>query len=126
MRLLIFMIFLTVGSVHADSAVAPVKLKVFKSKTCGCCVKWIDQLNEKVLMRLELNLDQLGSFKSSKGIARYQSFTQRCRGGFVFEAIYPPDITILDNPIEGSISLAVPGSLLKRAWVDRFDYDVFL
>ena len=35
MRLFAFMIFLTVGSVHADPVIAPVKLEVFKSKTCG-------------------------------------------------------------------------------------------
>ena len=67
MRLFAFMIFLTVGSVHADPVIAPVKLEVFKSKTCGCCAKWIDHLNEKSFDAVGINLDQLGSFKYIDG-----------------------------------------------------------
>ena len=113
MRLLIFMIFLTVGSVHADSAVAPVKLKVFKSKTCGCCVKWIDQLNEQSFDAVGINLEQLSKFKASRGILpKYQScHTGLSSDGFVFEGHIPARyITeFLKNPITDSIGLAVPG-----------------
>ena len=113
MRLLLFMIFLTVGSVHADSAVAPVKLKVFKSKTCGCCVKWIDQLNEQSFDAVGINLEQLSSFKASRGILpKYQScHTGLSSDGFVFEGHIPARyITeFLKNPITDSIGLAVPG-----------------
>ena len=113
MKLIIFMIFVAVESVYADSVVAPVKLEVFKSKTCGCCVKWIDQLNEKSFEAVGINLEQLSSFKSSKGIAaRYQScHTALSTDGFVFEGHVPAKyiMKFLSNPISGSIGLAVPG-----------------
>ena len=134
MRLLALMIFLTVGSVHADPVIAPVKLEVFKSKTCGCCAKWIDQINEKSFDAVGINLDQLGSFKSSKGIARkYQScHTALSSNGFVFEGHIPARyITeFLNNPIRGSIGLAVPGMPFGSPGMEvgaRFDqYDVLV
>ena len=113
MRLLIFMIFLAVGSVHADSMSALTKLEVFKSKTCGCCVKWIEKLNEKGFDAVGINVEQLGSFKSSKGIApKYQScHTALSSQGFVFEGHVPAKhiSQFLSNPIADAIGLAVPG-----------------
>ena len=121
MRLLIFMIFLTVGSVHADSAVAPVKLKVFRVRLVVAHAKWIDQLNEQSFDAVGINLEQLSKFKASRGILpKYQSYhTALSSDGFVFEGHIPARyITeFLKNPITDSIGLAVQGCLLvARAW----------
>ena len=134
MRSLILMIFLTVGSVHADSVTAPIKLEVFKSKTCGCCVKWIDQLNEKSFDAVGINLEQLGSFKTSRGIApKYQScHTAISKEGFVFEGHVPAKYIskFLTKPIANAIGLSVPGMPFGSPGMEvgaRFDqYDVLV
>ena len=134
MRSLILMIFLTVGSVHADSVTAPIKLEVFKSKTCGCCVKWIDQLNEKNFDAVGTNLEQLSSFKASRGIAsKYQScHTAISKEGFVFEGHVPAKYIskFLTKPIADAIGLSVPGMPFGSPGMEvgsRFDpYEVLV
>ena len=109
-----FMIFfLTVGSVHADPVIAPVKLEVFKSKTCGCCAKWIDQLNEKSFDAVGINLDQLGSFKSSKDLVCDQScHTALFSNGFVSKRPYTRQI--YHTP---GVCVCVPGLGLDQVHV---------
>ncbi len=88
-------------------------LTVYKSPTCGCCGKWIDQLPKAdFLTRIE-HPDDMNGVKNQYHIpAHLQScHTAVSKDGFVFEGHIPARYIkqFLTAPPAQALGLAVPG-----------------
>ncbi|NIB39744.1 DUF411 domain-containing protein [Pseudomaricurvus alkylphenolicus] len=121
----------TVSSSVSDEAIS---LDVYKSRTCGCCKKWVSHIEEFGFESEVHHPTNLNEIKSDKGIApRYQScHTAVTNDGYVFEGHIPGSVIqrFLAAPPEDAIGLAVPGMPVGSPGMevgDRFDpYDVLL
>ena len=121
----------TVSSSVSDEASS---LAVYKSRTCGCCEKWVSHIEEFGFESEVNHPANLNKIKSDKGIApRYQScHTAVTNDGYVFEGHIPSPVIqrFLAAPPKDAIGLAVPGMPVGSPGMevgDRFDpYDVFL
>ncbi|MBT6920437.1 MAG: DUF411 domain-containing protein [Planctomycetaceae bacterium] len=86
---------------------------VYKSPTCGCCALWIDHVEDNEFHTEAREVSDLNMIKREKGIAaRYQScHTAVHPSGLVFEGHVPAEAMkrLIENPINESIGLAVPG-----------------
>jgi len=98
----------TSGGAVAQAA-APVHLDVYKSPTCGCCVKWMDHLAKYGFT----TTGRYGSLDQGFGVpVRYAScHTGVSADGYVFEGHVPARYVrqFLENPPAGALGLAVPG-----------------
>ncbi|BFM18869.1 DUF411 domain-containing protein (plasmid) [Maricurvus nonylphenolicus] len=111
-----------------------ISLDVYKSRTCGCCKKWVSHIEEFGFESEVHHPTNLNKIKSDKGIApRYQScHTAVTNDGYVFEGHIPGPVIqrFLAAPPEDAIGLAVPGMPVGSPGMevgDRFDpYDVLL
>ena len=111
-----------------------VSLDVYKSRTCGCCKKWISHIEDFGFESEVHHPANLNKIKADKGIEpRYQScHTAVSSDGYVFEGHIPADIIqrFLANPPPNAIGLAVPGMPAGSPGMEmgsRHDeYDVFL
>ena len=111
-----------------------VSLDVYKSRTCGCCKKWVSHIEDFGFESEVHHPANLNKIKSDKGIApRYQScHTAVSNDGYVFEGHIPGPIIqhFLAAPPKDAIGLAVPGMPVGSPGMevgDRFDpYDVLL
>lgn len=121
----------TVSGSVSDEAIS---LDVYKSRTCGCCKKWVSHVEELGFESEVHHPTNLNKIKSDKGIApRYQScHTAVTNDGYVFEGHIPGSVIrrFLAAPPEDAIGLAVPGMPVGSPGMevgDRFDpYDVLL
>lgn len=117
-----------------DVSVEKIALEVYKSRTCGCCKKWIDHVEDFGFEATVYHPANLNKVKSDRGISpRYQScHTAVSKDGYVFEGHIPADIIqrFLANPPPNAIGLAVPGMPVGSPGMEmgsRHDeYDVFL
>lgn len=86
---------------------------VYKSPTCGCCSLWIDHVNANEFKTESRDITNLTQIKQELGVApRYQScHTAIHPSGLVFEGHVPAEAMkrIIDNPIDDTLGLAVPG-----------------
>jgi hypothetical protein len=109
-------------------------LDVYKSRTCGCCKKWVDHsegLGFEATVNHPANLNKI---KVDQGIQpRYQScHTAVSSDGYVFEGHIPAQVIqkFLASPPKDAIGLAVPGMPAGSPGMEvgnRFDpYDVLL
>lgn len=125
---------LTNAPTTKNVSVEKISLDVFKSRTCGCCEKWIDHVEAFGLETSVHHPENLEKIKSDKGILpRYQScHTAVSSDGYVFEGHIPAEIVqrFLANPPLDSIGLAVPGMPMGSPGMEmgsrRDEYDVFL
>ncbi len=117
-----------------DPSVGKISLDVYKSKTCGCCKKWVDHAEAFGFETAMHHPENLNKVKSDKGISpRYQScHTAVSKAGYVFEGHIPAEIIqrFLANPPANAIGLAVPGMPVGSPGMEvgnrHDDYDVFL
>ncbi|WP_371194569.1 DUF411 domain-containing protein [Glaciecola sp. SC05] len=90
----------------------PIELTVFKSRTCGCCQKWIDHAEEYGFDVTANNVTFLSELKDDKGIApNYRScHTAESKEGYVFEGHVPAKFIkqYLATVPANSIGLSVP------------------
>jgi hypothetical protein len=90
----------------------PIELTVFKSRTCGCCQKWIDHAEEYGFDITANNVTFLSELKDDKGIApNYRScHTAESKEGYVFEGHVPAKFIkqYLATVPADSIGLSVP------------------
>lgn len=109
-----------------------ISLDVYKSRTCGCCEKWIEHLEDKGFNTAVHHPADLNKLKLAKGIKpRYQScHTAVSKDGFIIEGHVPADIIqkfLAERPL-GAIGLAVPGMPLGSPGMEvgkrRDDYSV--
>ncbi|MCX7543865.1 DUF411 domain-containing protein [Marinicella gelatinilytica] len=110
---LIFLMLPTM-SVHASKTdTADHALTVYKSATCGCCVKWIDHANDNGLSAKGINTVQLNKLKDQHQVpANYRScHTAISRDGYVFEGHIPAKFVqkFLQEKPDNYIGLVVPG-----------------
>ena len=121
------------GFAAADSG-AGVHLDVYKSPTCGCCIKWMDHLAEYGFTSTGHHPDALGSLKRELGVpARYGScHTGVTKDGYVFEGHVPARyITqFLGDPPAGARGLTVPAMPIGSPGMEYknqfMPYDVLL
>jgi hypothetical protein len=96
-----------------ESAPVVIALDVYKSRTCGCCKKWIDHVEADGFEANVNNITFLDDLKEKKGIApQYRScHTAESKDGYVFEGHVPAKYIkqFLNNVPQGNIGLAVPG-----------------
>ena len=109
-------------------------LKVHKSPTCGCCVDWIDHVEENGFSSQVFHPEDMGALKAFLTIEpRYQScHTAVSEQGYVFEGHVPARLVrkFLQETPDGAIGLAVPGMPMGSPGMemgDRFNpYRVML
>jgi hypothetical protein len=106
---------------------------VYKSPTCGCCVKWIDHLADYGFTANVSHSADLNAVKQKLGISAQTAscHTAVSEQGFVFEGHIPGPViqAFLDSPPEQAIGLAVPAMPLGSPGMEmdnRFQpYKVF-
>ena len=111
-----------------------VSLDVYKSRTCGCCKKWISHIEDFGFESEVHHPADLNKIKADKGIApRYQScHTAVSSDGYVFEGHIPGHIIqqFLADPPKDAIGLAVPGMPAGSPGMEvgdrRDEYDVLI
>ncbi len=90
-----------------------INLKVYKSRSCQCCKKWIKHLKENEIVAKPYDTNKLSLFKNQYGVPKnYRScHTAISSEGYVFEGHIPANIIkiFLNDKPENSIGLVVPG-----------------
>ena len=98
-------------ALHA--AAKPVTLTVYKSPTCGCCVKWVEHLRAQPTIRVVTkDMEDIDSVKAQLGVpASLGSCHTGVAAGYVFEGHVPGDLVarVLRERPRGLAGLAVPG-----------------
>jgi hypothetical protein len=121
-------------SLTSEKLTERVKLDVYKSKTCGCCKKWVTHVGGLGFDAEVHHPADMNTIKIDNGILpRYRScHTAISKGGYVFEGHVPGDIIqkFLADPPQNAIGLAAPGMPVGSPGMEvgnRFDpYDVLL
>jgi hypothetical protein len=97
----------------ADTTPVAPQLTVYKRKTCGCCNKWIDHIQNQGFHTVAHNYAELSAFKLEKGVpANYHScHTALSKEGYVFEGHIPAKFIhrFLAEKPKDAIGLTVPG-----------------
>ena len=90
---------------------APPEMTVYKSPSCGCCVKWVEYMRKAGFAVTERNLNDVTPIKRERGVpeALYSCHTA-VTGDYIFEGHVPADLVqrvLRERPaIRG---LAAPG-----------------
>lgn len=92
-------------------AQAPTPIKVYKSRTCGCCAKWVDHLRANGFEPTVRDEEQMDELKDELGVP---SSVRSCHialvGGYLIEGHVPAgDIRKLLAERPKVAGLAVPG-----------------
>lgn len=93
-------------------AAAPTRLTVYKSPTCGCCLKWIDHARAAGFVIDAKDIDDLSEIKATLGVPlALQSCHTATTAGYVFEGHIPADLIarFLKQKPRDAAGLAVPG-----------------
>jgi hypothetical protein len=92
---------------------APPTVEVFKTATCGCCAKWVEQLRSSGFTTkvTDLSLTDLSAVKAKNNVPRaLQSCHTAIVGGYIIEGHTPmADIQRLLKQRPAVVGLAVPG-----------------
>ena len=88
----------------------PVTITVYKSPTCGCCVKWADHLEAGGLAVKAIDVENMARIKKENGVpARLASCHTALVDGYVIEGHVPvEDILRLLEERPDIVGLAVP------------------
>lgn len=99
-------------AVHAHDSDAT-SMMVYKSPTCGCCVDWIDHVEQAGFETAIEHPSDMSALKDKLGIGRqYRScHTAVTHEGYVFEGHVPARYIeqFLANPPADALGLSVPG-----------------
>ena len=131
--LLGFISMLLAPTLHAQS-IDDVVLNVYKSETCGCCVGWINHMDENNYHSTVFHPTDLNKVKEELGIKPEWAscHTAVTNEGFLFEGHIPAKFIdlFLANPPENALGLTVPGMPIGGPGMEmgnRFTpYDVLL
>jgi hypothetical protein len=100
-------LMLLVPAYAVDSPV----IKVYKTPTCGCCVKWIDHLEQAGFEVESATMDDVSPVKAARGVPpRLASCHTATVDGYVIEGHVPADIIsrlLAEKPDIAGV--AVPG-----------------
>jgi len=133
-RLFIGLILLVAAGSALSQSLSDATLNVFKDENCGCCVGWIDHMQEAGFASKINHPRDLNGVKEELGVLpKWQScHTAVTKGGYVFEGHIPAKYIeqFLASPPEGALGLAVPGMPLGSPGMEmggRFTpYDIVL
>ncbi len=133
-RLFIGLVLLVAAGPALSQSLADATLDVFKDENCGCCVGWIDHMQEAGFASKINHPRDLNGVKEELGVLpKWQScHTAVTKGGYVFEGHIPAKYIeqFLASPPEGALGLAVPGMPLGSPGMEmggRFTpYDIVL
>lgn len=133
-RLFIGLILLVAAGPALSQSLADATLDVFKDENCGCCVGWVDHMQEAGFASKINHPRDLNGVKEELGVLpKWQScHTAVTKGGYVFEGHIPAKYIeqFLASPPEGALGLAVPGMPLGSPGMEmggRFTpYDIVL
>tara|TARA_B100001059_G_scaffold84392_1_gene82428 strand:- start:1561 stop:2076 length:516 start_codon:yes stop_codon:yes gene_type:complete len=135
LKLLISVFFIAswLGQVFAQPS-AKDTFEVHKEITCGCCVGWIEHMDNHGFTSKISHPKDLNSVKSELGVLpKWQScHTAVSRDGYIFEGHIPAKFieAFLSAPPENTLGLAVPGMPLGSPGMEigqRFTpYDIIL
>ena len=111
-----------------------ITLNVYKAETCGCCVGWIEHMDEHGYSSTIHHPNDLDGVKEELGLQpQWMScHTAVTKEGFVFEGHIPEKFIaqFLAAPPAGAMGLAVPGMPIGGPGMemgDRFTpYDILL
>ncbi len=107
----------------------PGEMLVYKSPSCGCCKKWVDQMRQQGFTVTTRDLDDMGPIKADLGIpAAAHSCHTAVIDGYVIEGHVPSaDIKRLLEEKPKVTGLAVPGMVVGSPGMEGPDpepYDV--
>ena len=133
-RLFIGLILLVAAGSALSQSLTDATLNAFKDENCGCCVGWIDHMQEAGFASKINHPRDLNGVKEDLGVLpKWQScHTAVTKGGYVFEGHIPAKYIeqFLASPPEGALGLAVPGMPLGSPGMEmggRFTpYDIVL
>lgn len=96
---------------HALDGLAEPTITVYKSKTCGCCAKWLDHLTANKFRTVVYDRDNMDEVKDSLGVPKdVRSCHTAQVGGYLIEGHVPAsDIRALLAKKPKLAGLAVPG-----------------
>src|SRR3954452_17960383 len=92
-------------------AVAPTEITVYKSRSCGCCTKWVDHLTSQGFKPLVHDEEDMDRLKDELGVPKaVRSCPTALVGGYLIEGHVPAgDIRKLLSDRPKAAGLAVPG-----------------
>ena len=101
----------TVAAQSTRGATNKPHLVVYKSPTCGCCVKWVEHVNAAGFTSETTNLPDVSPIKARYGVpAQLASCHTSLVGGYVIEGHVPAeDIRRLLRERPAVVGLAAPG-----------------
>lgn len=111
-----------------------ITLNVYKEPTCGCCVGWIEHMDDNGYASTVHHPSNLGAVKAELGLKPewVSCHTAVTDEGFVFEGHIPEKFIdqFLANPPQGALGLAVPGMPIGGPGMEMGDqftpYDILL
>jgi len=134
----LFALVLTLGLSSAESANAQsiddITLNVYKEETCGCCVGWINHMDERGFDSTVFHPKDINAVKEELGILpKWQScHTAVSKEGYLFEGHIPAKYVsqFLASPPANALGLAAPGMPMGSPGMEIGDsfnsYDVIL
>jgi len=99
------------GRRAGGAAAAPTEITVYKSRSCGCCAKWVDHLTSQGFKPLVHDEEDMDRMKDELGVPKaVRSCHTALAGGYLIEGHVPAgDIRKLLSDRPKAAGLAVPG-----------------
>ncbi len=119
-------------SLGGGTATANETVTVYKSPSCGCCVKWIEHLQSAGFQVLAHDVRNLDTVRKELGVPRKLAGCHTARiGGLVVEGHVPAEQIqrLLRQPANGVAGISVPGMPVGSPGMEGpggRDYDVFI
>ena len=109
-----------------------ITLDVYKLETCGCCVGWIEHMDQRGFASKIIHPRDMNGVKEDLGVLpKWQScHTAVTKEGFVFEGHIPAKYIsrFLESPPPNALGLAVPGMPMGAPGMEMGDrfiaYDI--
>jgi len=119
-----------IGKTSQAREPAPVPMQVYKTPTCGCCGKWVEQMKQAGFAPEVHDMPDVSPVKAKAGLPRaLQSCHTALVGGYVVEGHVPGDLVhrlLKEKPKVAGI--AVPGMPVGAPGMEMGDrkdpYDV--
>ncbi len=105
------MLFALVSLLATQISAAPPEVTVFKTKTCGCCGKWVDHMRSSGFKVIVNEVSSTAEYRQKNGVPeKLQSCHTAIAGGYSFEGHVPAaEIQRILKEKPRAKGLAVPG-----------------
>ncbi|MGS2716877.1 DUF411 domain-containing protein [Eionea flava] len=121
---MVALLCLYASAAMADTTTDPATSKsmmVYKSPSCGCCLAWMEHVNEAGFTTTVQHPKDLNTIKQSLGISpAYQACHTATWKNYVFEGHIPADVIqhFLTNKPRNALGLAVAGMPMGSPGMD--------